>query len=61
MGLFTAICFFGALTWIITELRGTEEPDGYAPEPKRVPDPGSRDLHTVSGPTLGRAHVPSWG
>jgi hypothetical protein len=62
MGLFTAIVFFGALTAVITALRSSEDAsDGYVPEPKRVPDPGSRDLHTVTGGTLGRAWVPSWG
>ena len=62
MGLFTAIVFFGALTWIITALRGSDDAaDGYVREPKRVPDPGSRDLHTVTNGTLGRAYVPSWG
>ena len=62
MGLFTAIVFFGALTAAITALRSSDDAvEEFAAEPRRLPDPGSRDLHTVAGGTLGRAYVPSWG
>jgi hypothetical protein len=60
MGLFTAIVFFGALTWAITALRQVDDAAAYVAEPKRMPDPGARDIHTVDG-SLGRAYVPSWG
>jgi hypothetical protein len=60
MGLLTAIVFFGALTAILTALRTTGDSNVGLAEPKRVPDPGARDIHTVDG-TLGRAYVPSWG
>ena len=29
--------------------------------PKRLPDPGPRDVHAVGGLTLANAPVPSWG
>lgn len=61
MGLVTAIVCFGALTAIITALRTTGDADGgELVEPRRTPNPGARDIHTVNG-SLGRAYVPSWG
>jgi hypothetical protein len=66
MGIVTALVFFGALTWIITALRESDDHSdvdarAWVEVPSRLPNPGPRDLHAVTGGTLGRAHVPSWG
>ena len=61
-GLLTAIGLFIALTALLAHLRSADDDrtyDGHVP--KKLPNPGARDIHAVSGTTLSRAHVPSWG
>jgi hypothetical protein len=60
--LITAFAIFFVVASIIAVLRAEDESVAtFADSPRRLPNPGSRDLHTVVGATLGRAHVPSWG
>lgn len=62
MGLFLALALFIALAGVVASMRSDDEAIAHAFDaPKRLPNPGSRDLHTVTSGTLGRAHVPSWG
>ena len=61
-GFIAALTLFLALAGIIAAIRAEDEVIDHAfDEPRRLPSPGSRDLHAITGNTLGRAHVPSWG
>lgn len=61
-GFIMAITLFAALVGIIVALRAEDrQVERFADAPRRLPLPGPRDLHAVTGATLGRAHVPSWG
>lgn len=59
-GLIAAAALFGAVYFIVTALRAEDshQTDGHGGP--RLPDPGPRDLHTVTPTTLGRAPVPRW-
>ena len=58
--LITACAIFFVVASVIAALRADDETlQTFADSPKRLPDPGSRDLYALSG-TLGRAPVPSW-
>lgn len=61
-GLLAALLLFTAIVGLVAAYRTDD--DGvraFADSPRRLPDPGPRDLHTVTSGTLGRAHVPNWG
>lgn len=62
-GLLPAIALFIALGALATRLGRDASSDLPLPgdAPRTLPNPGARDVHTVSGSTLGRAYVPSWG
>lgn len=61
-GFIAAISLFGAIAGIVAAMRADDASvQHFADSPRRLPPPGSRDLHAVTGITLGRAHVPSWG
>lgn len=60
-GIFLALLLFGGIATLSGVLLSSDEQvDDFADMPKRLPNPGPRDLYSVSG-TLGRAQVPSWG
>lgn len=61
-GFIAALALFAAIAGFVAAMRADDEAvQHFADSPRRLPNPGSRDLHTVTGITLGRAHVPSWG
>ncbi len=60
-GIFLALLLFGAIAAIGgTMLTRDERAEDYADMPRRLPNPGARDRHSV-GAGLGRAPVPRWG
>ncbi|MEO6867500.1 MAG: hypothetical protein ABI200_05720 [Gaiellales bacterium] len=60
-GFFTAVVVFFTIVGIISALRADEDAlDAMADQPRKLPDPGARDIYTLTG-SLSRADVPSWG
>jgi hypothetical protein len=61
-GVLTAVVLFAAIAGLIAGYRtDSDRAESFDDAPRRVPNPGPRDLHTVTGSTLARAYVPSWG
>lgn len=61
-GLLIAALLFAGIVGIVASLRADDDSvQSLLDHPRKVPNPGPRDLHTVTSATLGRAHVPSWG
>lgn len=54
-----AAALFCAVWLVIAVVRAEDTTPIYGDVPKRLPDPGPRDQHTVTG-TLFRAKVPRW-
>lgn len=63
MSFIAAIALFAAVAGALATVRANASHTVTAADdqPRRAPRPGARDQHTVLAPTLGRAHVPSWG
>lgn len=61
-GLIAAVFLFAAIAALVAGMRaeGASEASLPGDSPRRLPDPGPRDMHAVTG-TLGHAPVPSWG
>lgn len=60
-GFLVAMALFGAIAAATSAATRAGADDELALDagPRRLPNPGARDLHAVTG-ALGRAHVPSW-
>lgn len=60
-GIFLALLLFGAIATVGGVLLSSDETvEDFVDAPRRMPNPGPRDLYSVN-PTLGRAPVPKWG
>ncbi|MCW2924556.1 MAG: hypothetical protein JWM98_1960 [Thermoleophilia bacterium] len=58
--LFAAIALFGAVWAVTMAVRAEPRAATFEDVPNPLPQPGARDVHTVSHGTLGRAPVPRW-
>ena len=62
-GILLALVLFAAVAAVATVYTASDdELTAFVDDmPNKKPKPGARDLYTVTGSTLSRAHVPSWG